>query len=182
MAIEIPGTLMEEISRGRASLFLGAGASREAGFLGTNELADYLVKRSGNPYSSMLNGQTLDAVADYLYLEPGYGKQWIRQEIIKFFEEKHRTIKRPPSQAHEITTKTRWRTIFTTNYDRVVEISYDSNSECVQRALPIYAPDSQIMMHEEDVVRLIKLNGSVDEAARNSSHELVLTFADHNNL
>lgn len=178
MAIEIPGALMEEISRGRASLFLGAGASREAGFFGTNELADYLIKRAGNPYSSILNGHTLDAVADYLYLESGYGKQWIRQEIIKFFEEKHRTVKRPPSQAHEITTKTRWRTIFTTNYDRIVEIAYDSNSECVQRALPIYAPDSQIMMHEEDVVRLIKLNGSVDEAARNSSHELVLTFAD----
>ena len=178
MAIEIPSTLMEEISRGRASLFLGAGASREAGFFGTNELADYLVNRSGNPHSSILKGQTLDGVADYLYMEPGYGKQWVRQEIIKFFEEKHKIVKRPPSQAHEITTKTRWRTIFTTNYDRVVEISYDSNSGCVQRILPIYAPDSQIMMHEEDVVRLIKLNGSVDEAARNSSHELVLTFAD----
>jgi hypothetical protein len=157
MAIEIPGTLMEEISKGRASLFLGAGASLEAGLIGTNELSDYLIKRAGNPQSSILNGQTLDAVADYLYMEPGYGKQWIRQELIKFFEEKHKTIKRPPSQGHEIITKMRWRTIFTTNYDRVVEISYDSNSGNVQRILPIYTPDSQILMHEEDVVRLIKL-------------------------
>jgi tetratricopeptide (TPR) repeat protein len=44
--------------------------------------------------------------------------------------------------------------------------------------LPIFTPDLQIRRHEKDVVRLIKLNGSVDEAARNSSHELVLSFAD----
>ena len=75
-------------------------------------------------------------------------------------------------------TKVKWRTIFTTNYDRLIEIAYDATPDCIQRVLPIYTPDLQIHRHVENVVRLVKLNGSVDEAARNSSHELVLTFAD----
>ncbi|MBM3166651.1 MAG: hypothetical protein FJZ94_04310 [Chloroflexi bacterium] len=178
MAIEIQQTLIDEISKGRASLFLGAGASREANFPSTEDLAEHLSTKAGSSYSAILADQPLDAVAQHLYLQPGYGKHWVRQVIIEYFEEKHRGAKRPPSPAHEAMTRTRWRTIFTTNYDRLIEIAYDSSPECVQRLLPIYAPDPQILRHEADVVRLIKLNGSVDEAARNSSHELVLTFAE----
>ena len=178
MGLQIPSELMEAISKGRVSLFLGAGASLEAGFPDTNKLAEYLAEKAGKRHSPLLSGQTLDMVADYLYAEPGYGKQWVREKIIDCFEKKHKVVNRPPSQAHELMTKIRWRTIFTTNYDRLIEISYDSNLGCVQRHLPIYTPDAQIRRHESEVVRIIKLNGSVDEAARNSSHEIVLTFAD----
>jgi tetratricopeptide (TPR) repeat protein len=178
MPIEIPPVLIEDISKGRGTLFLGAGASREADFPDSNTLAEYLASKAGNSYSSKLRGQALDTVADYLYMEQGYGKQWVRQKIIGCFEKKHRVVKRPPSQAHGIMTKIKWRTIFTTNYDRLIEIAYELSPDCVQRVLPIYTPDAQIRRHEEEVARLIKLNGSVDEAARNSSHELVLTFAD----
>lgn len=178
MGLQIPSELIEAISKGSVSLFLGAGASLEAAFPDTNKLAEYLAKKAGKRHSPLLSGQTLDTVADYLYVEPGYGKQWVREKIINCFEKKHKVVNRPPSQAHELMTKIRWRTIFTTNYDRLIEISYDSNGGCVQRHLPIYTPDAQIRRHESEVVRIIKLNGSVDEAARNSSHELVLTFAD----
>lgn len=178
MAIEIPAPLLEAISNGRACLFLGSGASREASFPSTTDLAKYLVKKAGEPLSTKLSGQSLDSVAEYLYLEEGYGKPWVRQRIIEYFQEKHRTVKRPPSKAHETTTKISWNTIFTTNYDRLIEISYDSKSGCVQRVLPIYVADLQALRRVENVVRLVKLNGSVDEAERNSSHELVITFAD----
>jgi tetratricopeptide (TPR) repeat protein len=178
MGFEIPQTLIDEITKGRASLLLGAGASREANFPSAEELSDHLATKAGASYSTILAGQPLDAVAQHLYFQPGYGKQWVRQQIIDLFDSKHREVKRPPSHAHETMTKIRWRTIFTTNYDRLVEIAYDSSSQGVQRLLPIYAPDPQILRHETDVVRFIKLNGSVDEAARNSTHELVLTFAE----
>ena len=142
------------------------------------EMAEYLASKSGNSHSSILRGQALDTVADYLYAESGYGKQWVRQKIIECFEKKHGTVKRPPGQAHGIMTMIKWRTIFTTNYDRLIEIAHESSRDCVQRVLPIYTPDAQMRRHEVEVARLIKLNGSVDKAARNSSHELVLTFAD----
>lgn len=178
MPIELPSILIEEISKGKGTLFLGAGASREADFPDSNTLAEYIASKAGNSFSSKLKGRGLDTVADYLYQESGYGKQWVRQKIIECFVKKHGAVKRPPSQAHGIMTKIKWRTIFTTNYDRLIEIAYDSTPDCVQRVLPIFTPDLQIHRHEVDVVRLIKLNGSVDEAARNSSHELVLSFAD----
>jgi len=170
--------LIEDILKGRGTLFLGAGASREADFPDANTLTEYLASKAGNSLSSKLSGQTLDTVSDYLYAEPGYGKQWVRQKIIDCFEKRHKTVKRIPSIAHEIMTMIKWRAMFTTNYDRLIEIAYDSSQDAVQRVLPIYTPDAQIRRHEEEVARLIKLNGSVDEAARNSSHELVFTFAD----
>jgi tetratricopeptide (TPR) repeat protein len=178
MPLKIPWALIDDILKGKGTLFLGAGASREASFPDANMLAEYLASKAGNSLSSKLSGQPLDTVSDYLYLESGYGKQWVRQKIIDCFEKKHKTVKRPPSIAHEIMTKIKWRAIFTTNYDRLIEITYDSSQDAIQRVLPIYTPDEQIRRHEEEVTRLIKLNGSVDEAARNSSHELVITFAD----
>lgn len=178
MGLEIPQALVDEILRGRASLFLGAGASREADFPTSEDLSKHLATKAGSHHSEFLTDQPLDFVAQYLYLETGYGQEWVRRTLIEYFESKHRAAKRPPSQAHEAMTRIPWRTIFTTNYDRLVEIAYDSSSERVKRVLPIYTVDPQITRHEADVIRFIKLNGSVDEAARNSSHALVLTFAE----
>jgi tetratricopeptide (TPR) repeat protein/NAD-dependent SIR2 family protein deacetylase len=178
MGLEIQLSLLDEIFKGRASLFLGAGASREAGFPDAQGLAEFLVEKAGTADATALAAQPLDAVAQRLYLKTGFGKPWVRKHVIDFFEEKHRNVKRPPSRAHQAMTSLRWRTIFTTNYDRLAEIAYESGAGPVQRVLPVYAPDPQITRHEQDVVRLIKLNGSVDEAARNSSHQLVLTFAE----
>ena len=141
--------LRSGIKNGNTTLFLGAGASRDADFPDTVELAKYLAKKAGGNNATLLDGKKLDLVADYLYAEPGFGKQWVREKIIKLFEQKHKSVDRPPSPAHGIMTRIRWRTLFTTNFDRLVEISYDASSESVQRVLPIYTPDSQIIRHEE---------------------------------
>lgn len=178
MGIEINPALLDEVSRGRASLFLGAGASRQANFPSADELGEYLASRAGSNHATRLAGQPLDYIVQDLYLQKGYGEAWVKREVIEYFEQKHREASRPPSKAHELITRIKWRTIFTTNYDRLVEIAYDTCKDCVQRCLPIYDPDPQILRHESHVVRLIKLNGSVDEAARKSSHPLVFTFAE----
>ena len=181
MSIEIPSVLLDEVSRGRASLFLGAGASREAHFPSADELGNYLASKAGPDHAKRLSGQALDFIVQDLYFQKGYGEGWVKREVIEYLEQKHREVNRPPSKAHDLMTKIRWRTIFTTNYDRLIEIAYDSSNDCVQRCLPIYETDPQILRHESHVVRLIKLNGSVDEAARNSSHQLVFTFVEQQN-
>lgn len=178
MAVDIPDTIIEEVSRGRASLFLGAGASKEAGFPGSSELANFLVDKAGSKLSKELKEKPLDFVAERLYSAEGYGKQWVRSQIIGLFNQLHKNTKSQPSEAHHTITTIKWRTIFTTNYDRLIEISYDSNHDAVQQHLPVFNPDLQIKYHEEDIVRIIKINGSFDEAARNSNHNLVLTFID----
>lgn len=177
-SIEIPAGLIEDIKNVRASLFIGAGVSKEAGFPDSQSLATVLSNKAGEQIKKFLRDQPLDMVAQYLYQQPAFGKQWVRQQIIDYFESKHRTVARPPTTGHEIMTKIKWRSIITTNYDHLIEIAYESNSQCVQRVLPIYTPDPQIFRHESEVARLIKLNGSVDEAARNSKHQLVITFAE----
>lgn len=178
MTVDIPYAIIDEVSRGRGSLFLGAGASKEAGFPGSSELSNFLSDKAGSKLSKELKDKPLDFVAERLYSAEGYGKQWVRSQIISLFNQFHKTAKSPPSEAHYAITTIKWRTIFTTNYDRLIEISYDGNHESVQQHLPVFNPDLQIKYHEEDIVRIIKLNGSFDEAARNSNHNLVLTFSD----
>jgi hypothetical protein len=176
--VALPPSLIEEVKNGKASLFLGAGASVEANFPTAYKLGEYLAKQSRLQNADFLAQQPLDEIVQHLYFQDGYGKGWVRNEIIQYFDNLTKKVKRPPSVAHNILTRLRWRTIFTTNYDRLVELAYDTSADAVQRVLPIYSFDAQILRHESERVRLIKLNGSVDEAARNSKHELVLTFAE----
>lgn len=176
--MEIPNPLISDVANGKATLFLGAGASREAGFPTAAELAVHLAKKAGEPHTTKLADQPLDAVAQYLYFERGFGEQWVRDEVISYFATITESVKRPPSTAHELMTMLKWRSIFTTNYDRLIEISYESTRQCVQRYLPFYSSDPQMFQYEPNTIRIIKLNGSVDEAKRNVYHKLVLTFAE----
>lgn len=174
----IPQALIDEIKSGKATLFLGAGASREADFPDSAKIVEYLTKEAGEPYFTQFKDRKLDEVANYLNNEPGYGYEWVKRKLIELFNSYQKIVKRPPSRAHGLITAFKWSTIFTTNYDRLIEISYDTNPDCTQRILTIYKPDLQIIRKSPDTVRLIKINGSIDEAERNSQHKLVLTFAD----
>lgn len=178
MAIEIPEPLIDEISKGRASLFLGAGSSVEAGFPDSQNLAVNLLKRVGDRLSNKLAGMDLSDIADYLYDEPGYGKGWVRAEIIRYFLDIQNRAIQSPCNAHDTITKIKWSTIFTTNFDRSLELTYELSPNRVQRPLLFYYPDMAMFRNDEGVIRIIKLNGSIDEAERNQDHELVLTFAD----
>jgi len=133
-----------------------------------------LAQAAGPALSKLLDGKPLDEVAQYLYIE--HGKNWVRETIVERFQELHRAIKPPVSEAHNTMTQMAWRSMFTTNFDRLVEVSYDSNPGVVRSVLPIYKVDPRIRYHDAHVVRLVKLNGSFDEAARSCDHQLVLTF------
>jgi hypothetical protein len=178
LAIEIPDPLIEEVSKGRVSLFLGAGASREAGFPSAQDLADALLTRAGENISNKLAGKDLSDIADYLYDEPGYGKGWMRDQIIDYFISIQENLLKSPCNSQELITKIKWSTIFTTNFDRSIELAYELSQDRVQRPLPFYHPDTAMFRYNENIIRIIKLNGSIDEAERNQSHELVLNFAD----
>jgi len=112
MSIDIPAQLIVEIQKGRCSLFLGAGASREAGFPSTYELADYLANNAGEPLSSKLSGQPLSSVAEYFYQEDGFGKQWVRQRIIEYFD-------KPLSQKKEFSEKARMLSRYFSSTERL---------------------------------------------------------------
>lgn len=84
--MDIPQPLIEEINKKMASLFLGAGASKEANFPGSQELADRMADRTGDALCKILKGQPLDGVAQLLYMEQGFGEAWVRNFIIAELE------------------------------------------------------------------------------------------------
>lgn len=167
---------MEKIKIGRASLFVGAGGSKEANFPDTEELTNLLISNVDEKIKVKLNGKPFGQVIDILYNTPSYGTGWVREKIVKLFFDLQKTAKSPPSNAHFLITEIKWRTIFTTNYDCLIEMGYQSNKNSAQQCLPVYNPDLKIKYHEEERVRIIKLHGSVEEAARDSNHTLVFTF------
>jgi hypothetical protein len=86
MPIEIPPDLLDQVSKGTASLFLGAGASSEAGFPVSRDFAKFLVDSSGGAYSEILKNESLDTVADVLYYDKNFGRHWVRQKVIEYIE------------------------------------------------------------------------------------------------
>ena len=55
MTIEINPVLLRAMTEGNATLFLGAGASLEADFPTSDELAQYLIDKSQNPDLSAMS-------------------------------------------------------------------------------------------------------------------------------
>ncbi len=175
MTISIPEPLIEKIKKGRASLFLGAGASEGSGFPGSKQLTKYLISKAGEPIKKELVEKSLSEVVDILNETPGYGNGWVREKIISLFMESQKSVN-SSSKPHNAMTKVKWRTIYTTNFDCLIEQAYMNNSQSVQQFLPVYHPDLKLKSHESERVRIIKLHGSIDEAARNSHHSLICTF------
>jgi hypothetical protein len=68
---KLPQSLIDEISNGRASLFLGAGASIEAKFPSSQELVKLLIDKSRESDLGQFHSAPLDTIAQHLYLKAG---------------------------------------------------------------------------------------------------------------
>ncbi|GAB5491433.1 MAG: hypothetical protein Phog2KO_16480 [Phototrophicaceae bacterium] len=174
--MDIPNSLLTEIYNGSSTMFLGAGASLEAQHPSAWDLGQYLINES--KIAELEDDDlSLDIIAEDLYAEQGYGKSWVRTKLIDYFQTCASKLNNPPSKAHGLLPTFRWRNIFTTNYDLVVEAAYHSKLK-VQRMLPVYQPDPQNYKTKSDLVYYFKLNGCINEAERNINHRLVLTFSE----
>jgi len=166
----ISNELVDNILKGNCVLFLGAGASIESGAPSSKELARTLADQflegchSENPLSK---------VAACIENKPGVG----RLPLIKYLEEK--LSKLSPSSGHVMLARFKWKAIYTTNYDMLIESGYDQAFEKECRYLRIL--ESKEFSNIEDSRRKVpiyKLHGCI---SRPFSEEtpLIITEDDY---
>ena len=114
--MKIPEELCKYIISGNCVLFVGAGASIEAGAPSAQEMSRELSKK-------YLNGkhqeEPLIKVASYIETKPGLGRRLVVDYLI------NRLSPLKPSKAHLLLPNFRWSAIYTTNYDTLIEQAYE---------------------------------------------------------
>lgn len=131
--MELPTTLLDAIESGNAILFLGAGASFGAMHPSGNKIP------SAQELSDMLANKYLDS--SYLGSHLTYTSELAVSQsdlfkVQKFISDLIEPFK--PADFHKIIPTFRWRSIYTTNYDLIIERAYDQVSDRIQDLIPVY--------------------------------------------
>lgn len=155
---DIPKHLINEVREGRVVLVLGVGASIGAtrgdgkAFPSTNELARILADRF------LDKSPIKDDLAWISELAISTSSLATVQDLIadQFSDPQ-------PAEHHFLLPSFRWRGIATTNYDRVVESSYEKVSSKIQQVVPFLADVDRVdvKLRDPSYVGLLKLHGCV---------------------
>lgn len=116
--MDIPDDLVAQILKGNCVLFIGAGASIEAGAPSAKELA---VSLSDTFLEGHHRDEPLPKVAAYVENKPGVG----RARLIQYLSKRFTSL--TPSQGHLALARFKWSAIYTTNYDTLIEQGYQQN-------------------------------------------------------
>ena len=170
--MELPDFLKTQVREGKVVLVFGAGASRDANSKAggpvphsSTELANSIAQRFlGGSYSSL----PLNQVSEYAISESSLFD--VQEFIRNQFEDLE------PAPFHRLIPRFRWHGLATTNYDRVVEKSYDAEKQRLQAVKPIISNGDNIQdaLRSPDDVLLLKLHGCISRTAV-ASCPLILT-------
>lgn len=132
MEDHIEAWMLDKIAKGKAILFLGAGAA--FGACGPENERPLSGEGLRDKISDQFLGgdekkKTLVQVADYAKSEAGLLE--VQQYIKKLFHPLQ------PADFHKIIPTFRWHSIFTTNYDLIIERAYASSPNRLQNISPI---------------------------------------------
>jgi len=114
--MKMPEELYKYIILGNCVLFVGAGASIEAGAPSAQEMARELSKKY---LQGKHQEEPLSKIASYIDAKPGLGRRLVIDYLI------NRLSPLKPSKAHLLLPKHRWSAIYTTNYDTLIEQAYE---------------------------------------------------------
>ena len=171
MAVDLSQKLRDLVSSGSCVLFLGSGVTREAGGPTEVELAQLLAdKFSANdiPTGDLTKfSDILCSIVD-------------REEVDKFIVETLKSYE--PTSAHLQLPAIPWKGIFTTNYDRLVEISYDTfpslkGRKALQNHRVVCKTTDQSTLINPAELNIYKLHGCISDITQ--GNPLVLTSADY---
>jgi tetratricopeptide (TPR) repeat protein len=169
--MELPANLIQDAQQGKVVLFLGAGASLSSQDSAGN--APPTGKRLGEMLSDRFLGgkfreSQLGQIAEYAISESDLTtvQEYIR-EIFDPFK---------PSEAHKLMPAFRWAGLATTNYDRLIETAYESNSQSLQIPRLFIENGDRVEENLRDpkAVMLLKLHGCVTRLT-NQACPLILT-------
>lgn len=172
----INGDLLDKIKSGKAVLFLGSGGLFGAKLQGNkdvplgDDLKNILCDRflEGEFKSESLAHVSAMAISiSSLFDVQDYIKDYFSGVI--------------PADFHKLITKFKWRAIFTTNYDTLIENCYSSDNNKVQQVLPILSNEDSldITRKTEDLIPLLKLHGCISRTHDNNL-PLILTVDQYN--
>lgn len=167
----IPGQLLDHISSGNCVLFVGAGASIEAGAPSSKQLAAEL---SHNFLNDIHNDEPLPKVSSYIEAMPGLGRRVLSDFLYK------RLSELKPTSAHLLIPKFNWASIYTTNYDTLIEKSYESSPN-YSKCMPIISSRDIIFTSpsKTPTTYLYKPHGCVSRLSSSES-PLIITEDDYN--
>lgn len=156
--MDIPSSILTNVREGKAVLFLGAGASRDT--------KDSKGKRppSGSELAKLLAGRflggkfenyPLQQVADYAISESSLPE--VQEYIKELFQDLC------PSAGHTLVATFSWAGIVTTNFDLLIEKSYENNSRRYQVLHPMVDNNDRVdeILRDRGNLLLLKLHGCI---------------------
>jgi len=158
--------LTDALQRGRLIIVLGAGASIAAGLPSWNDLILQLRDDLGlTPESENPDPRLLDP----LYIADMYEKRFDRPSLLRKVVDTFNAVT-IPSKVHEAIARLSVKTIFTTNYDDLMERSLEKANKSFH---VIHRDEDYAYYPASDQVVVIKLHGDIRNPSR-----IVLTKSD----
>lgn len=176
--IQLPNGLVDAMREQRAILFLGSGASLGSKTSSGEKMptATKLAEAIADEFlSSKFRKKDLMRVSELALSQAGSNifNQWLRDFFEPFL----------PTDAHQNLGDFRWRAIFTTNYDLLVERSYKADAGSLQTLVTRVKDDQPIermLSRYAHPVEYVKLHGCI-EHIHDKEIPLVLTPSSYNN-
>ena len=157
--------LVEQTDPRRTTLFLGAGSSIPCGAPSASQIAADLVSALDNPD---LDGASLAEVAGIYELKMG------RRSLIDFVAGKLKHLK--PTGGLLNLPKFDWHSIYTTNYDTLIEQSYSR----AHRELSTIRGNADFREGSASATPLLKIHGCItQDISRGSQYRMVITESDY---
>ncbi|WP_454063127.1 P-loop NTPase [Candidatus Nitrospira salsa] len=169
--MEIPSGLVPQVREGKVVLFLGAGASLKATNSQGQETPDgkALAELLANKFlGGSHKNSPLTQISEYAISE--FDLITVQEYIREIFEDLQ------PTNAHKLMVQFVWRAIATTNFDRLIEKSYEQTSNAIQLPKPFIENGDRVDEKLRDLksFQLLKLHGCITRTA-NSSCPLILS-------
>jgi cold shock CspA family protein len=157
--MEIPESLSSQIRDGKAVLFLGAGASRDALLPNGQKapIAGELATLLSNAFlGGEYRGYPLNQIAEYAISERDLGtvQGYIREIFLPL----------APTAAHKLMCAFNWYGLATTNYDCLVEKAYElAQKDALQNPVPLIENSDKIddSLRDPDSIAFLKLHGCI---------------------
>ena len=162
-------TIFEKLTEGDLALFIGAGMSTLSGLPDGWTLTKNI--KSKFPKINQDLNDFMDVCDDVVDTPP-----YNRQELIDFLKGQLTTF--TPSKCHISLTKYDWSTIFTTNFDNVIEVSYNISTEKIKMCNPVIVDAPSVNLNDRKKVNLFKIMGCINASAEDG--EMVLSKSDFN--
>lgn len=155
---EIPKYLIDQVQEGRAVPVLGAGASLGARRAdGTSvPTSETLAKEIAKKFLGDISHNS-----DLAWIAELASSTSSRSVVQDFIASQLANLQ--PADHHRLLPTFRWRGIATTNYDRVVETSYESATQKIQEVVPFFSNDDRVdaKLRDPAHVGLLKLHGCI---------------------